>query len=145
MGKSDLVFVSDSHHYKVDIPENDTFLMQQFDGTNRIVPLLARDPALPVVNEFVKLLVENNATHVKVIKPFANGIARKWNYEDCIVPSQRINDMISAYRSILPNDYACVHARTEADWFSRACCDKQGNTTSQLTDRRMNLSNKHSV
>ena len=134
LDRPDLVFASDQHHYEFNIPENDTFIMNNYDGSNRIVPLLIRNPALPINDEFIKHLVENNATYVKVVRPFANVLARKWNYTDCIVPSQRIINMIGAYKSILPNEYACIHARTEADWFSRACCEKQGITTSHLIE-----------
>jgi hypothetical protein len=134
LNKPGLIFATDSHHYDVDIHENDTFLLQRFDGNNRIAPLLYQNPVRLIKDKFLGRLVNSNVSFVKIVKPFANDIARKWNYSECCVPSERINNMIDTYKSKLPNEYACLHARTESDWYSRACCEKQGNVKSEFID-----------
>jgi hypothetical protein len=92
LNKPGLVFATDSHHYDVDIHENDTFVLQQFDGINRIVPLLHWNPARLIKDEFLRRLVNTNASYVKIVKPFA--MPHKWNHSECFVPSERIHNMI---------------------------------------------------
>jgi hypothetical protein len=132
LNKPGLIFATDSRHYDVDIHENDTFVLQQFDGINRIVPLLHWNHARLIKDEFLGRLVNNNASYVKIVKPFA--MPHKWNHSECFVPPERIRNMIDTYKSKLPNEYACLHARTESDWYSRACCEQQGSVTSQFID-----------
>jgi hypothetical protein len=106
--------------------------MQIFDGiTDRISPLLYQNPAFLINDTFLGRLVADNASYIKIINPFQYEIARKWNSAECFIPSHRVNKMIAAYKSKLPVEYACLHARTESDWYSHACCEKHGNTTSE--------------
>ena len=39
--------------------------------------------------------------------------------------------MITQYKSALGGSYACLHARTESDWFTFQCCTDGANTTSE--------------
>jgi hypothetical protein len=131
LNKPGLIFATDRQHYDVEIPQNDTF---QLWPTEQVPLLLDWNPALPIKYDFLRRFVGDNTSYVKVIQPIHLGIAEKWNYLDCFVPSERLNKMIAAYKSKLPKEYACLHARTESDWYSHACCGGQGNTTSESID-----------
>ena len=130
LNKPGLIFATDRQHYDVEIHQNDTFKL----GPKEVPLLLDWNPALPIKHDVLGRFVGDNTTYVKVIQPISFGIANKWKYLDCFVPSERLNKMIAAYKSKLPEEYACLHARTESDWYSRACCGRQGNTTSESID-----------
>lgn len=50
---------------------------------------------------------------------------------DCFRPSERVSNLIVQYKSTLGESYACLHARTESDWFTLTCCKAGANTTSE--------------
>ena len=124
LDKPDLTFAMDHRHYQIDVDEDHSYEIDRF------APLLLRDPSLPLNDALLERLVNDTASYVSVINPFTNEIPKARSYTHCFVPSERLQDMIAQYKSLLPDEYACLHARTEDDWYSRACCDREGNMTS---------------
>lgn len=120
--------VTNSSHYEAHINKDHEYLLQRFDGVDNINPLLNGNAT---GNELLMRLTSDTAEYVKIIYPFHYSLALKWNYDDCFRPSQRILDMVTQYKSALGGSYACLHARTESDWFTFQCCTDGANTTSE--------------
>ena len=76
--------------------------------------------------DLIARLRNDNAPYVKLVHPY------NWQKlpAGCFAPSRRLAATIARHRAALPEDYACVHARTEADWYSLQCCRAETQDTS---------------
>ncbi|KAL7507709.1 hypothetical protein ACHAXN_004854 [Cyclotella atomus] len=124
----ELAFAVEDIHYQAHIAEQHTYSLQRWDGNDNFTPLLAGNASS---NDLLTALINDTAEYIKLVVPFHYPTSAKWNSAQCFRPSLRLQSMIDHYKSKLPEKYACLHARTEADWYTVHCCvHENGNTTS---------------
>jgi hypothetical protein len=124
----ELEFAVEDIHYQAPIAEQHTYFLQRWDDNDNFTPLFAGNTS---GNELLTKLVNDSAEYIKLVVPFHYDTSVKWNTAQCFKPCLRLQSMIDHCKSKLPQKYACLHARTEADWYGVHCCkNKIGNTTS---------------
>eukprot|EP00956_Cyclotella_meneghiniana_P034026 scaffold101048_cov23-Cyclotella_meneghiniana.AAC.1 len=129
LNNPNLVVESNSAHYKVEIDSYHTYILERWDGVDNFTPILNNNNAS---NELASRLMSDASKYVKVNNPFHWDIANKWNYRECFKASATLQKKIDHYKSVLPANYSCLHARTEEDWYTLECCKQNAevNTTS---------------
>ena len=129
LNRPDLMIESDTAHYIMAHYQDHTYYLQMYDNVDNFTPIFYANASS---NELVSRLMNDSSKYVRVYNPFSLTLdLTKWNYQQCFESSAELKKQINHYKSILPANYSCLHARTEEDWYSVGCCKPgKSNTTS---------------